>query len=158
VEKSLIQYLVGDQPIAGLIMSDTGEKVSIYDAWKRNLIRRGITMSLKTSKLLCLYNRCVQSGWNHSDIPVSNKNHNCKDNLFSANICYSALNPTQDSVQDTWFPFFLPLNVVDKVSIFQELLLAIATNVSDHHLVIFVFSALGGFHEDWIQLSGISSP
>jgi len=98
-------------------MSDTGEKVSIYDAWKRNLIRRGITMSLTTSKVW-LYNRCVQSGWNHSDIPDSNKNHICKDNLFSANISYSALNPAPDSVQDTWFPFSLPLDVVDKVSIF----------------------------------------
>ena len=42
VEKSLHIYLVGEEPIAGLLMSDTGEKVSIYDAWRNGLIRRGI--------------------------------------------------------------------------------------------------------------------
>jgi len=53
VEISLKQYLVGDQSIAGLLLSDTGEKVSIYDACKRNLIGQGITMCLKICRLLC---------------------------------------------------------------------------------------------------------
>uniref|UniRef100_H2ZEN3 Uncharacterized protein n=1 Tax=Ciona savignyi TaxID=51511 RepID=H2ZEN3_CIOSA len=46
VEKSLKLYLVGEEPIAGLIMSDTGEKISIYNAWKQGLIRRGTSISL----------------------------------------------------------------------------------------------------------------
>ena len=41
VAKAIHVYLVGEEPIAGLLMSDTGDKVSIYDAWKQGLIRRG---------------------------------------------------------------------------------------------------------------------
>nr|XP_026689825.1 plectin-like isoform X2 [Ciona intestinalis] len=47
IENSLKLYLVGEEPIAGLIMSDTGEKISIYDAWKtKSLIRKGNAISL----------------------------------------------------------------------------------------------------------------
>lgn len=41
VESTIQQYLVGAEPIAGLLLSDTGEKVSIYTAWKKSFIRRG---------------------------------------------------------------------------------------------------------------------
>lgn len=41
VQNSLQQYLVGDEPIGGLLIAETGEKISIYTAWKKGLIRRG---------------------------------------------------------------------------------------------------------------------
>lgn len=42
MEDTIKQYLVGAEPIAGLLLSGTGEKVSIYSAWKRSFIRRGM--------------------------------------------------------------------------------------------------------------------
>ena len=41
VENSVKLYLVGEEPIAGILMVESGEKLSIYQAWKRGYIRRG---------------------------------------------------------------------------------------------------------------------
>jgi len=46
IEKSIEVYLVGLQPIAGLLMAENGEKVTLYDAWKRGYLRRGTAVSL----------------------------------------------------------------------------------------------------------------
>ena len=43
---SLKQYLDGEEPIAGIVMMDTGEKKSIYKAAKEGYIRRGTAISI----------------------------------------------------------------------------------------------------------------
>ena len=40
VEKSLKKFLVGDEPIAGVILKSTGEKVTLQQAFERKLIKR----------------------------------------------------------------------------------------------------------------------
>ena len=42
----LQRYLTGESPVAGLLLTSTGDKISIYDAAKRGYIRRGTAISL----------------------------------------------------------------------------------------------------------------
>ncbi|CAK8694512.1 unnamed protein product [Clavelina lepadiformis] len=46
VAENLRQHLRGDEPIAGLLLMETGEKMSLYDATKQNMVRRGTVLSL----------------------------------------------------------------------------------------------------------------
>ena len=46
VADDLQRYLNGYEPIAGLLLMDTGEKMSFYDASKKRLVRRGTVVSL----------------------------------------------------------------------------------------------------------------
>ena len=69
VEKTLKLYLVGEEPVAGLLAED-GEKIPIHDAFERGLIRRGkfymqsrkkpeigkVKMRLKQAENLCAGN------------------------------------------------------------------------------------------------------
>ena len=46
VAKDLRKYLEGDEPVAGLLLMETGEKMSFHDASKKRLLRRGTAISL----------------------------------------------------------------------------------------------------------------
>lgn len=48
IANSIKQYLIGDQPIAGIIVESTGEKCSILDCIKNGILKRG------TGNLVCL--------------------------------------------------------------------------------------------------------
>ena len=41
VASSIYQYLHGEQPIAGLILEATGEKISILEGIQQGIIKRG---------------------------------------------------------------------------------------------------------------------
>ena len=45
-ENDLAQWLHGTSPIAGLLIIQTGEKMSLYSAAKRGFLRRGTAISL----------------------------------------------------------------------------------------------------------------
>ncbi|XP_039247898.2 uncharacterized protein LOC120325800 [Styela clava] len=45
-EIKLKPYLCGEQPVAGVLISETGEKLSIYDGWKRGLLKQETCMAL----------------------------------------------------------------------------------------------------------------
>lgn len=46
VASELHQYLVGDYPIAGLYKDETGETLSLYDAFQKKIVSRGTALSL----------------------------------------------------------------------------------------------------------------
>lgn len=46
VANDLKLYLEGEEPIAGLLIQGTGEKLSLYDACQKKIIRRGTAVSL----------------------------------------------------------------------------------------------------------------
>ena len=45
VEEKLQQWLHGTSPVAGLLIIQTGEKMSLYSAAKRGFLRRGTAVS-----------------------------------------------------------------------------------------------------------------
>merc|ERR1719427_2111065 len=46
VEKSIKQYLVGEEPVAGVIITETGETLTLQTAYERGLLKRSTVVSL----------------------------------------------------------------------------------------------------------------